>query len=669
MKGADTTKIRTGIFIFVISLPKHRFFFGRQANCISRLPKPFFPNMSSSSSDIFLLSLFILFLTSISLWGCDILSGSGSEGPSQPDDPANVASQEKPQSSKTRRTPPLKHVDRLTNDVEVRGPLKPGQPVKITLTATSHLQTKEVRARLYLPELSVLRRGPDPSGRPAVFPVGEKLPAAAKFNRGMGKGQSIRRQVTIRPEKSGYYMVSAAVWAPDAEQLTEEGVPIDNTTSKEFWIWISKDGGKITETFDPTLFPESYHPAPGPLTSESEPPAFQIQSESTDMKSHESSSNTTAIRFTYFDPIEGKVFGISGARIRVKEENEYSGDVEYYTDVTDQNGNVNFPCSSGGYGYASYEGTYRASGDEFTVLNNSDNSVLARGSTYEAACGYTFEARVSTSQYFVWQEMKRIKRRSENFYGGLSRGSITVHLESDADNAFYRIKWNGDEKIVLDKDTYGTSNLSEYDIKTMAHEYGHAFHEKAIGGYAVEGSCPDPHYLAGAHDLDCAFQEGYAQFHAAVTVADSNEFRTVIEDAPDNYIYPATFGDGDPTDGSIIEGTVAAFLYDLTDPKNESHDDLNLPGSYVADVIGSCGGRANGGGFFEANGVDHLVACFQLQKPPYSEKYNEADYYFDTRSYSLRADGYITENADEPSGWNRPDIRKLWHRTLYDGTP
>jgi len=98
----------------------------------------------------------------------------------------------------------------------------------ITLTAMSHLQTGSVKARLYLPELSVLRRGSDSTGRPEVLPVGEKLPAAAKFNRGMGKGQSVRKQVTVRPEKPGYYMVSAAVWAPGAEHVTRDGVPIDN---------------------------------------------------------------------------------------------------------------------------------------------------------------------------------------------------------------------------------------------------------------------------------------------------------------------------------------------------------------------------------------------------------------------------------------------------------
>ena len=73
--------------------------------------------------------------------------------------------------------------------------------------------------------------------------------------------------------------------------------------------------------------------------------------------------------------------------------------------------------------------------------------------------------------------------------------------------------------------------------------------------------------------------------------------------------------------------------------------------------------------FTNAFTADHLVACFQLETPPYGEKYDGTNYYFGTRSYSLRADGYVTEEADEPSGWNRPDIRETWRYALYQNTP
>ena len=175
------------------------------------------------------LSLLLLVVVGVSFAGRDTLSESSPQASSGAASPGGHVSQEGAQKFETRQTPPLKHVDRLTNDVEVRGSLKPDRPLTITLTATSHLQTKNVKARLYLPKLSVLRRGPNSPGDPEVPSVGEKLPAVAELNRGMGEGQSVRKQVTVRPEKPGYYMVNAAMWAPDAEHLTSNGVPIDNS--------------------------------------------------------------------------------------------------------------------------------------------------------------------------------------------------------------------------------------------------------------------------------------------------------------------------------------------------------------------------------------------------------------------------------------------------------
>jgi hypothetical protein len=70
-------------------------------------------------------------------------------------------------------------------------------------------------------------------------------------------------------------------------------------------------------------------------------------------------------------------------------------------------------------------------------------------------------------------------------------------------------------------------------------------------------------------------------FHGAATVADSNFYKSFIERTPGTYNYPASApNDNDDLskDGSVIESTVAAFLYDLTDPKNESHDNLDFPG-------------------------------------------------------------------------------------------
>ncbi len=95
-----------------------------------------------------------------------------------------------------------------------------------------------------------------------------------------------------------------------------------------------------------------------------------------------------------------------------------------------------------------------------------------------------------------------------------------------------------------------------------AHEHGHAVPEKALGGNAATGQCRSPHHVDGAYNLQCAYSEGSAD------------------------------------DGSIIEGAVAGFLYDLLDapdwpdsPYNTADGDddpVTFPGSYLADLVKTC---------------------------------------------------------------------------------
>lgn len=60
--------------------------------------------------------------------------------------------------------------------------------------------------------------------------------------------------------------------------------------------------------------------------------------------------------------------------------------------------------------------------------------------------------------------------------------------------------------------------------------------------------------------------------------------------------------------GETTEGSVAALMWDLTDPANESHDTLALTGSYVAGVIAQC--RENYFGIsLRLDGIDTFIYC------------------------------------------------------------
>lgn len=198
----------------------------------------------------------------------------------------------------------------------------------------------------------------------------------------------------------------------------------------------------------------------------------------------------------------------------------------------------------------------------------------------------------------------------------------------------------------------------DWGILAAAHEYGHAVHEKALGGIP-NYSCPD-HIIDGAYNLACAMAEGSANYHGAAVRGDlaSYLYRTRFEQ---NYYYPGCVYSGTTCtdtsyDGSIIEGAVAAFLYDLTDPANEAADSVEYPGSYVAAIVSTCEWYNPAlEDWYGANGVDHYVYCLENQVDTLY-----ASPYFTTRGSPPL---YMRESATEPNGWDPTDIRILW---LYD---
>jgi len=341
--------------------------------------------------------------------------------------------------------------------------------------------------------------------------------------------------------------------------------------------------------------------------------------------------------------------------------------------VIDDNGTVTIPCYSDDiHGPGSYSGTIHAQDNyRLRVYHPQTESDVVGSFSGEFAtdCGQQIPVRAAYKMSHIFKRMSETITKSRSFFQE-QRGKIDVHIEWDVDNSFYCgsqppfiSPWcsDGGDDVIVIKDRPGADDRPDshiggpYGDFVVAHEYGHAVHEKALGGNVASGECPDSHYLDGAHNIRCAYSEGFANYHGAVGIESSNVYVSNFEN---NEFYPADRGDGDPNDGAIIEGAVAAFLWDLTDPSDESHDGADYPGSYVADVIKTC--KTDGS---RANGVDHLIACFQRQIPSYSG-------YFDTRSSSPSS---FNESATEPGSWDRTDVKALWRKNLYgenyDGPP
>ena len=430
----------------------------------------------------------------------------------------------------------------------------------------------------------------------------------------------------------------------------------------------------MTETFDRSLFPDGARQQPGPLTMKDELPKLPMTSTSSSYQNTESKiTGVTTIQVKYMNEITQTLELLSGARVSYTVYDGLGRERSSSTEVVDDNGNVTIPCYSDDiHGSGSYSGTIHVQDNyRLRVYHPQTGSDVVGSFSGEFAtdCGQQIPVQASFKMSHVFKRMSQTISKSRSFFQE-QRGKIDVHIEWDVDNSFYCgslppfiSPWcsDGGDDVIVIKDRPGADGYPDshiggpYGDFVVAHEYGHAMHAKALGGNVASGECPSPHYLDGAHNLQCAFSEGFANYHGAVGVKNGNIY---VNDFEQNEFYPAVRGGGDPDDGSIIEGAVAAFLWDLTDPSNESHDGADYPGSYVADIIKTC--KTDGS---RANGVDHLIACFQRQIPSYSG-------YFDTRSSSPSS---FSESATEPGSWNRTDVKALWRKNLYgenyDGPP
>lgn len=557
-------------------------------------------------------------------------------------------------------------VARFGVEVQANGSFRPGQPIQITVQARANLRTTDAEVRLVLPEAAALKRG---GGERMVMRPNEAPQPELSERQGMARGQSLTRTATITIPKPGYYQVIASV--EQHSDVTQDerdagGLPASNIEHDVIWLWISESGGRATEDFEPERFPAGTHEVAGPLTPETEarPGAGEratgpvVPRSSGARMSHSGYAGYVDTHATYINQdAGGAATPIPNARY------------EYYIYKADGTYVETRPGTTGSDGLtftACYTDPATGTPGRYRLRVFLDNERLALstpigidvGGYFSTDCGRVMTSQATTEdakmRSHVYVNLDRDIRRSDTFFGH-QRPKITVRVEHAAYSTY---DWHTTQQLIIDTTTdniYYTSQVwGQYGQFVQAHEYGHAFQ------YFLEPTvkqsyyydCPNPHDMHISTYHGCALAEGFPDYYA-VTVAGSftGAYLTDIE----NGVYsPAS-----PGNGSKTEGAVASFLYDMTDPANETHDQTAYSGFYVAEVLRTCE-VSIGGTWVHQRGIDHLIYCF-LNAVTDASQFNRTNGGVPTGARELATE-------PEAASVRNPKIRKNYQKNLFGTT-
>jgi hypothetical protein len=212
----------------------------------------------------------------------------------------------------------------------------------------------------------------------------------------------------------------------------------------------------------------------------------------------------------------------------------------------------------------------------------------------------------------------------------------------------------------------------EMGVLAAAHEWGHLWQDQYLyQAPASDGlkryynfACPQRHPPGEYTNFGCAWGEAFADWYAVVTrESDLPGWRRDLEE---NRLHHLHCGLKCTDDGSIVEGAVSAFMWDITDPAFvEGHDRIQLrPADVVASIKG-CEVSIDRVQYKPYTGIDHLIWCME-RRFPYQVRMQTATgeqliTFFNTRpanQWPNDARAFSTASFSD-------DFRRLWLVNLY----
>jgi hypothetical protein len=548
--------------------------------------------------------------------------------------------------------------ERFGLDLTISGDPRPNAPLQVHAVAHGLLNTSNAEVAIYFPEADAAERG---GWQRLVTLPGQRVGAAATVSASALTGAALTANAVFQVPVAGYYRVLAVVRKLSGEgDVAPDGHVIQPSLYKELWVFADSTNGKITPTFDPSVVPDSLLKRPGPARSRAvrnsqSGLSSTIANLSRAPRQRESTLMSAGDRRLVFLDSLGSTPTYSpaaGVTVHTQECQYVDGQcfADWY-DGTDANGQYVARCPDSWDYYISGEFRYDEGG--FTMYSNPTG-----GGTYEdlgSCLSEGGDAELASAPTAVYEHLLMIVDSSAAHFTGFSPGGFNVIItdpgclgtfNGDCGNTtFYQLNAAFWDKVGVGSGVNNSmyvmqsgpnrSVFNDYGWFAVAHEFGHALHARSLGGIYHNGDCGSTHTMWTAYNMGCAWEEGFADYHAAAILSSKTALLTS----------GITGTHSDVSNGRDIEGEVARTLYNL------ARGSSNLGDTYIAQMVRDC--RLSGS---HITGADYLVYC--------AEESISTDA---TNHFSAYNSPPSTVSwPSPPASWNLSTIRSVWHHYLFN---
>ena len=561
------------------------------------------------------------------------------------DDPVGSQDRERPTDQSVAVIGDALATRRVDVDVHATGAFRPGAPIVVTSNARARYGS-DVQY-----DLVVLDADP-----PAAADAPPPSRTAATFRGTMGRGNQRQLTATITFPRAGYYRVLAVAQArptgADSTTMAGDSVLIEGS-SETLYILVTENGGRLTDGYDPAAVPDGRQPlfgSYGPFIGTLPQGAGASSSGGQTMQ-----VNVSRGMFWYWHEVAVAHRPVPNALIAVQCVDAARQPVgSVFTTATRSDGSFSFSCTTG-----LYRATIHLQNTSVRVTNQ-DGSVAGVNFTEAVGANPSLQANNYYAGHVFWL-LNRYVPVAEQRFGVKRTAQLPIRVSTgttDTTNYF-----PNEDLIRQNK----ARVFHEYGTFVTVHEYGHAFHWKAIEKPASYYCNPqNQHSISGQYNFNCAFVEGFADFFAMWVAGDSLR----NSGSSDWALEVQTWYSG--KDGAQVEGAVAGFLYDLVDGpsdpdgynntplESETWDLVTYPGSFIALTMRECELSTSTTTFRDLYGSDDLVYCLENSLTARADAAT-----FNSPWYNYAA---VNRWVANPSGFSQTAVRRLWRANFYGNT-